>query len=906
MKNENTMINVIFDPGKGRVTEISREAKVASPLGELPVPTCRGYRFEGWYLGDTEITSLTEAYGEDMRLVARWSREKTADRKKSMLKKQKIALAALAIAAVVLTVVLIVVLDLISIYTLTDTYVVDGVEYTDEYTIKKHGGIYKLFDKDGVLMERNMYEADRNIYIAEKSGNQYEIDEETGEYSQFVIVDTEGVEAAPGTALLMYAQINAQSFYSITVTQGDCETPEYRFINEGDGVYIEGFKDSLVTYDENRLAYLSMACGYTITQMKLDLSRVLRLDNGEVDYSVYGLDQPQAKFTISAIKDKNAKVYEADPKRTFTVLIGDRTLSSSGYYVKLENTDSIYIISSAYVDDSVLLPIEEMVVAKATYPVTMNEHTMVQDFYLTYLESWVDTESVKGTPVVAFDSEDMKYRENTLKSTTPFICDSSLLDGMSGYAINDSKASDALGALYNMQFLGCRALGIKKNPGLLAEYGLDKNVFYLTYKTKTGKTDENGNPLYAQNHLIIGEKTENGTHYVASLAYDMILEVDQYHLSFLEWGHFEWYNQYFMSADIAHLENMSLDFGDGKVYNFTFNNDLSYAYFVDSKQKYTFKSGDKLLTDKNGNYWVSIDGGKAKQLKVVDFEGMKRYTHVEADTMSGVGNILYHEDLFYYYDQNKELVRITPDYAKGDVVEKIDGVYYYRPAGSKDIGVSGNMTTGSLIYRFEKGHEIELEFASKSLLVICDRYEGGSHENEHILDYVVEHSYINDSGVPVTEKVSATDNFRNLYIQILQYSLRGDIDEKEFKKNTGMTVEEFLSSERADSPDVSVTMEVEDNARILNNSVVYDEDGKAQKVHEDNISRRLVFRFYRYSDMKAMVTIESMKLDKDGNWRPSDETLRGRFFVSASFLDKMEADAERVVDGELVDQTKTY
>ncbi len=915
------MINVIFDPGRGRVTEVFREAEVGSPLGELPVPKCRGYRFEGWYLGDRKIMSSDEAMGEDMRLVAKWSREKTADRKKSMLKKQKIALLALAVCAVILTVTLIAVLDLISIYTLEDTYVKDGVEYTDKYYIKKHGEEYKLFDREGNLMEVNTYVEGGNVYIAAISGNQYEIDPETGAYTLYHIVDTKGTEFNPGsgTTLLMYQQISATDVFSITVTHGDSETPAYRFLNEGNGVYIEGFEDSLVSYDENKFAYLAMACGYTITQMKLDPASdefdLPILDNGKLDYALYGLDQPQAKFTICAIKDKNAKTYEADPDRTFTVLLGDRTLSAGGYYAMIdtsassdvvkENADTVYILSNEFFDESVLCTLEQMIVPRATHPVSMNEHTMVQDFYLTYLETWIDDKEIQGTPVVAFDYEEMEYRENTMRTTTPFICDSSLLDGMSGYAINDSKASDALSALYNMQFVGCRALGIKNNPALLKEYGLDKNVFYLTYKTKTGKTGEDGKPLYAQNQLIIGAKTEAGTHYVASLAYDMILEVDQYHLSFLEWGHFEWYSQYFMSADIAHLQNLSFDFGDGKVYDFSFDNNLSYAYFVDSKQKYTFKSGDKILTDKNGDYWVSIDGGKPKQLKVVDFEGATRYTHTEADRNSGVGNILYNEDLFYYYDENKELVRITPDYEKGDEIMQKDGVYYYRPAKS-DIVVSGNLTTGDLIYRFEKGHEIKLEFGSSALLVICDRYTDGGHENEHILDYVIDHTYINDNGVSVTEEVAAIDNFRNLYIQIIQYSLRGDIDPKEFQRNTGMTVEEFLSSDRAKTPDAAVTMETEDHAQILNNSVIYDEDGKVQKVHTENISRRLVFRFYRYSDMKAMVTVESMEKDEDGNWQPSDETLRGRFFVSASFLDKMEADAERVLDGELVNKATTY
>ncbi len=909
MKKENTMINLIFDPGKGRVEQIYRESPAGKPLGKLPIPVRRGYRFDGWYLGDVSVTAETVASEEDMRLVARWSREKIKDQKKSMFKKQKIALLSLSIFAVVLSFVLVGVLNLISIYSLTDTYTIDGVEYSDTYTIKKHQGVYKLFDKDGVLMERNLYEGDRNIYIAKNSGNHYSIDEDTGEYELFVTVDTEGLESAPGQLLLMYPQISAKDIYSITVTHGDSEKPAYRFLNEGEGVYIEGFKDSLISYDENKYAYLCTSVGYALTQMKLDISSkdsvVPKLEDGRVDYSVYGLDKPQATVTVSAIKDKKAQTYEADPKRTYTFLVGDRILSGSGFYAKLDVTDSIYIISATYLEESLLLPIEKLIVPKVTHAVTVNEHTMVQDFFLTYLDSWKSGDEIRGNAIVAFDYEELEYRKNTLKTTTPFVCDSDLLKGMSGYAINDTKASEALKLLYTLECIECHSIGIKKNPNLLSEYGLDKNVFYLTYKTKTGQFDEKGVPLYATNTLIIGEKTKDDTRFVASLAYDMIVEVDQYYFSFLEWDHFEWYSQYFMSADVAYLKELNFEFGDEKSYNFTLNNALSYAFFADSKKQYERKSGDVIMTDKNGNYWVSVDGGAPRRLLTIDFSTVKRLTHREAALNSAVGNVLYCEDLFYYYDSNKKTVRITPDYARGDIVEKTETGYAYTAKGS-NITIQGGLTTGTVVYRFEQGFEIELEIGTQELLLICDQYQNGLGDNKNLLDYDSTRTYTDDNGVATTERFDATDNFRELYIQILQYSLRGDIDEREFKKNTGLEISEFLSGERAKKPDATITMEVEDYASILNDSVVYGANGEVQKVHAENNSRRLVFRFYRYSDMKVMLTIEAMEKDENGVWQPSKEAVQGRFFVSAAQLTKLESDVQRLLEGTWIDRNAKH
>ena len=905
MNKENTMINLIFDPGKGRVAQIYRETPAGSPLGTLPVPVRRGYRFDGWYLGDVCVTEETVADAEDMRLVARWSREKSKDRKRSMLKRQKIALLVLSVCAVVLSLVLVGVLNLISIYTLTDTYTKDGVEYSDTYKIKKQGGVYKLFDENGTLMERNLYEEKRNVYIAKNSGNHYEIDEETGEYKLFVTVDVEGLESAPGQLLLMFPQISSVDIYSVTVKHGEEETPAYRFLNEGDGAYIDGYKDSLITYDENKYAYLCMSAGYPLTTMKLDISSkdsiVPRLEDGRVDYSVYGLDQPQATVTVSAIKDKKAETYEADPARTYTMLIGDRILSGTGFYVKLDVSDSIYIISSTYIEQSVLLPIEELIVPKATYPVSFNEHTMVRDFFLTRLESWGDGDTVSGDAIVAFDYEELDYRKNTLRTTNPYVSNSKLLKGMSGYEINDGKASDALQLLYTMEYVKCHAIGIKNNPEKISEFGLDKNVFYLTYEVKSVERDENGNLKYDKNVLIIGEKTEDGTHLVASLAYDMIVEVDQYYLSFLEWDNFEWYNQYFMSADVSYLKELSLEFSDGTVYDFILNNKLSYAYFADTKKKYEYKATDVLSVDKNGDYWVSVNGAKARRLLTIDFDTVERYTHFEADQKSAVGNILYCEDMFYYYDSNKQLVRVTPDYAAGDTLVLKDGIYEYTKKGMQT-PLRGGLTTGNLIYRFEKDFEITVEVGSTSLLLLCDLYKNGRGDLKNLLDYESSRTYVDDNGATVTEKFTATDNFRNFYMQILQYSLRGDVDEKDFEKNMGMSVQDFLASEKAKTPDATITTEVEDYASVLNDSVYRDEEGIVHKVHKENISRRLIFRFYRYSDMKVMLTLEAMELDENGVWQPSSEAPLGRFFVSASQLDKLKTDAQRLIDGEWIDR----
>ena len=67
-----TSYTVSFDSDGGSACA-SQNAVVGKTFGELPEPTKEGYSFDGWYLGDTLITSSTIVeLTEDVTLVAKW------------------------------------------------------------------------------------------------------------------------------------------------------------------------------------------------------------------------------------------------------------------------------------------------------------------------------------------------------------------------------------------------------------------------------------------------------------------------------------------------------------------------------------------------------------------------------------------------------------------------------------------------------------------------------------------------------------------------------------------------------------------------------------------------------------------------------------------------------------------
>ena len=116
MKIEKKIVNVIFyAQWKKTVTE-SREAVCGEPFGTLPTPTRSGYEFDGWYLPDgTAVTEDTVLESEeDVSLVAHWTKS-LEKKKRSMLRRQKLAIAVLSAISVFLIVALLVVNRIVTI-----------------------------------------------------------------------------------------------------------------------------------------------------------------------------------------------------------------------------------------------------------------------------------------------------------------------------------------------------------------------------------------------------------------------------------------------------------------------------------------------------------------------------------------------------------------------------------------------------------------------------------------------------------------------------------------------------------------------------------------------------------------------------------------------------------------------
>ena len=938
-----TIINLIFDANRGNVAQLSREGVVGEPYGALPTPTRRGYTFVGWYYKDVLVTpdAIIET-DEDIRLIARW--EKAApeiNKRHSMLKRQKIAIIALSAVAVALIITFVIVAQLISIYTFVDTYTIDGVEYNDKYIVKRHDGVYKLFDADGNLMKTNGSVLG-NIFIAEGSGNQYRIDAETGAHTLRATVDAEDGEYSSGTILLMFPQILSADMYSITMKNGlrNDQSGEYTIYRTKDGVKIKDFEKSNLEFDQDLFAQLCFSCGYMVANRKMGANStdplIPRLPDGTIDYSVYGLDTPQAIYTISgllykknadgSVMYKNGKAVvdydeegnpKQDPEKTYTVHVGDAILSGAGYYVRLEGRGSVYIVTTDYIESTLLQPIEKLVVPRVVFPVSVTYHSMGKDFSLNYLPTWTENNwKDKIEEIVSFSYSELEERINTMNSTRPYLTDMELMEG---YNINENSAISVFENFYSIEALSCRRIGLTAET--MAKFNLDKNVYYLTYATFSGNYDENGEKLYAVNELFISQKTPQGTYYVAAVPFDMIVEVDQYYFSFLEWDYMKWYNEVFIFHNVAYVRDITFTFNgeafgldSDKTYEFSLDNSLSYAYYINEKGSFS------VVNLSEGK--VYIENGKKFYKK-----GSKTYNivaEVNLDEATVVGNkdvildptltdVVYVEENFYYTNEKGESVTVSPDYVtttieyvvERDKNDKIIGGSYFYVDLLKNERIRVSRSIGDPIYRFDykkKTYEVTLGVSASGLLVSC---------NGELLEYNISNSGMGDAGVEEYETITATDNFRKLHMELLYFSLMGDVDPVEFKNTMGMSVEEYLASDDK-QPMATIFAHVEDYARALNGYTYHDKDGKEVRVYDENNSQYLAYKFYQYTDWKVLVTIEAYEMDENGELVPlvpdenGEPVVVGKFYASTSILNKLVSDIDRLLNAEVIDNTTKH
>ena len=506
-------------------------------------------------------------------------------RQRNMQKKQRLAIVLTAILLALLIGAAFVVSYLVDIYTFEDK---DGTVYY----AKRTNGAYALYDADGDMCPKSA-----SGHYETKLGTMVSVNAESGECQVYAYVHTEGTEVRDwGEYVLLYKQLtydqgstndSSRVIKSIEVHN---EHGSFTFERDKSMNFVIKGKEG-VPYDRERFAYLAVACGYTLSSRRLESPK--KLANGDIDYAEYGL-APEKRTREE--KDANGSTvtveYNYEPMwfvittmsgESHKVIIGDKTVTGTGYYARYDGRDTIYVLGSSGIDEYVSNSIESFVTPTIVYPMTSVDYFNVSNFmiyadidyesiYSALLEKYgeVVIDKLDEAQREAFEKDyselfarhskklchfsylDAVDRRGTLYEHTPFV---NALEYAEGYFLNQNSIDTVLSSFYSTDFTG--VVRLSPTDEELLEYGLIDPAYVVMFYYET--TDSKGESVYAQNFVSISEKSEDGVYYAYSEVYDMITAVSADGFAYLEWEDIMWYETSYIQNDISFVDKIVIE-----------------------------------------------------------------------------------------------------------------------------------------------------------------------------------------------------------------------------------------------------------------------------------------------------------------------------------------------------------
>lgn len=305
---------------------------------------------------------------------------------------------------------------------------------------------------------------------------------------QIELLDGEALTA--GGKLLMFEHYEREDIETIDVRN---EYGQYGFYHdkEYDTFFVADHPNA--PYDTDLFASLVVSAGYT----RVDE----RVHEDCEDMSEYGLDASQspASFTLTARTGEKHTVY-----------VGNLTPSGTGYYARYDGRNAVYVIS-ADLASTVLAPIEALITPQLTLPLEANASYFIENFAI------MDGEEARI--VITRLTEEQK--EDAAMTTVYAML------APANYSVHTTNYSTVLEKLGD--FAGSRTVELSPDEETLAKYGLlePAHAVYFTYKGE-------------QQMVVFSEKNEDGKYYAYSMLFNLIAEVKDTSIPWLEWDLIKW------------------------------------------------------------------------------------------------------------------------------------------------------------------------------------------------------------------------------------------------------------------------------------------------------------------------------------------------------------------------------
>ncbi len=322
-------------------------------------------------------------------------------------------------------------------------------------------------------------------------------------------------------------------------------------------------------FDDTLFAYMVTSAGYTLATS--------RVEDHCGDYSKYGLDYQTPEEALSV-------TITATDGRSYTLYIGDQLPSGSGYYVRCINTDtllstgeemqrdSVYVLASTNLTQSVLSTPQKMVDPYLTLPVNTSATDLVDDFAIWRNEEkyFTTTSDENGKEVVRWNPM-IRLKPITNKKD-PF----SLFSGMSVfYAVTPagyfgSTDFENLISVFG-EFKGSEVMELGQtmvsedgesyigfSDETFEKYDLLDNYYILYYKYSG-----------VENYVYFSKKQEDGCYYAYSVNFNIIAKVTEETVYFLNWTPETFLQRQIVYLKIDDCESISME---GSYFDLGINN----------------------------------------------------------------------------------------------------------------------------------------------------------------------------------------------------------------------------------------------------------------------------------------------------------------------------------------------
>lgn len=375
-----------------------------------------------------------------------------------------------------------------------------------------------------------------------------------------------------------------------------------------DTFQLDGFLG--LQFDQELFSSLVVTTGTPTAMMRV------AQDLDEEGFAEYGLDDPQASWTVTTTSGEK-----------YTIFVGDCLITEGGYYVKYEPRNAVYILSTTLAD-TVLKPDYAMLQPLLTAGMSSNNYFLVDEFTVWHGdELFVHVNRVPESEM----SNPNAIVEVNLTYPKPETKEAQTL-----YTLNDSLYFEIL---YNFMALsGEQVLAFMPDEDQLAQFGLDEPAYTIRYVFEDYEFI-----------LFISARQADGTYNAVSslYGYSIVCQVSSDYLGWLEYGQFQWLSATPFYENIANVTRIHL-FGSG------IDTDFRLAHSTD-------ENGNAVLDVTEVNSGTVIPNKDVKNFREY-YKTLLNITNQEYATLS-------EEDIAALMDKDDEVVLTM-------VYETVDGDEY--------------------------------------------------------------------------------------------------------------------------------------------------------------------------------------------------------------------------------------